>query len=266
MKSLKKIFSRKTETVADTSPSSDHPLSKPCLTPGVYGAFPNTFSIYFAGPGNAKGTDNFYLTTDETENGATRPLNLFTAHTDMVKLQVVLYSGTDVSSAPLGLAGTEKFFSSTSVIALPGPAAGASGNKIERMTDQKKLKYAILNFSVAVGAEQQTFEWRSENLLSTSPGKTMEYRLSRLNEGGGGEGEVVGVWTKQVEVEEDCKMGTFQFQGRGATGELGEYWTLMAVMTVIRLCQVEWVAKGAAEKIIKGGGKLGGVGLGFVGA
>ncbi|KAF3481667.1 uncharacterized protein GIQ15_04426 [Arthroderma uncinatum] len=268
MKSLKKIFSSKNSKAGDTTssskPAADHPLSTPRLTPGVYGSFPSQFSIYFAGPGQAKKTDHFYLATDE--DGRVNPLNLFTAHTAMVKLQVILYAGTDLNSAPLGLAGTEKFFSSTSVIGLPVPAGGEGGNQIERMTDQKKLKFAILNFSVGVGVgagqEKGDFEWRSDHLFSTKPREMVEYRLSRLG-ADGTEGEVVGIWSKKLEIGEDCKMGTFRFQGSGATGELGEYWTLMAVMSVIRLCQVDWVAKGAAEGFFKAGGKLAGAGLGF---
>ena len=50
--------------------------------------------------------------------------------------------------------------------------------------------------------------------------------------------EVVAVWAHAGTVKNArSKMGDFEYRGRGATGEFGQLWSIMAVMTCICIWQ-----------------------------
>ncbi|RJE22669.1 hypothetical protein PHISCL_05013 [Aspergillus sclerotialis] len=264
MKGFKKLFGSKASEATD----ENSPLSQPTLPPGFYGNFPPSFSIYFTGTSVDKKHDNFLLAT--ANNGALTPLYAFSIHKGVVKHQITLYSGPDCTCAPLALAGNEKHFRSTSIIALPASTAGSSGttNQIIRLKDCSSVRYESFSFSIVASPPKsdtpqstEEFVWKSSDRLKPEPGKPFECTLVRRGKNNSTDkDEIVGLWTEESSPEKDSKLGTVHFQGSGTTGELGEPWALAAVISLLRISQVRWemavVVEGmakAAEKLITAG-------------
>lgn len=149
-----------------------------------------------------------------------------------------------------------------SIVALPAASSGPDGpvNQIAQLSAQKSIKFDNFNFTCPVGGAQEQFEWRSDNVLKPVEGRPYERTLVRMRNGE----EVVGRWTDDRAPEKSAKLGTFQFEGSGATGELGAYWALMAVMTLLRISQVKWEASLAADKMLAGAAKVALLGTGLV--
>lgn len=272
MKSLKKLFASRgndKETNASSQTSSRiKEWSQPALTPGFYGQFPFTFSIFFVESRKDKKTDYYVLATEDTQRVS--PFKAISFHGGMAKHSITLHSGPTANSAPLALAGIEKRFHSTSIIALPALAAGPGGaiNQVERLKYQGSLMNPEMPFSVAVGMpgsthqHTETFEWRSDPVVRGKPEKSLKRRLVRLSSSTETGEDIVAIWIDEL-IPEKSKLGTFCFQGSGATGELGQYWALMAVMTSIRISQMEWLASIVADNMIKGAVGLAGAGIGI---
>lgn len=250
MRKLKTIFTSKGSN--DDPPDSSKPLSQPVLPPGVYGHFPAVFTITFAWNSDDKKSSTFFV-KDESKEGQAVRLYAFSMNRRKIHHSLTLFNGTDVdSSSPLALAGGTATQSS-SFIALPGLNDGgisAPENRIERLENKGSLRSLseLFCFSIPVGSsgnvevQQQieSFEWRGDSALNKRNGNPLERRLIRLESTTTQGQEVVGVWTDDVSPLTGNKLGTFQFLGSGATGELGEYWTLMAVMSLIRILEVRY--------------------------
>lgn len=75
--------------------------------------------------------------------------------------------------------------------------------------------------------------------------------------------EVLATWTEELHPLEQMAIGYFQFSGAAQSGQLGEYWTLMAVASGIRIAESEWELSAAIDSMIKAAGKiaLGGGGM-----
>jgi hypothetical protein len=234
----------------------------PVLPPNNYGSFPSSFSLHFLGRSQDKKADYYIIGIDR--DGPVQPLYAVSILKGAVKHQVTLHAGPNHSDPPLGLAGAEKLFRSMSLVALPG-ADGV--NEITQISPQKSIKYDNFNFACRVGdvRVEEPFEWRSDNQIRPPPGKLYERTLVRTNGVGGSGEEVVGRWTDDEAPEKTAKLGTFRFEGSGAKGELGDYWTLMVVMTLLRISQVKWEASAAADKMLSAAAKvtLLGAGLGM---
>lgn len=234
---------------------------RPSLPPAYYGAFPPTFSLHFLGRSQDKKADYYIIGIDK--NGPVQPVSAVTIYKGAVKHQVTLHAGPNHSDPPLGLAGAEKLFRSMSLVALPAASSTPEGavNRIVPLSPQKSLKFDNFNFSCPVGdaGVEEQFEWRSDSIIRPPPGKLYERALIRMK----GE-EVVGRWTDDPAPEKSAKLGTFQFEGSGATGELGQYWTLMAVMTLLRISQIKWEASAAADKMLSAAARVTLLGAGLV--
>ncbi|WPH01516.1 Hypothetical protein R9X50_00436200 [Acrodontium crateriforme] len=144
----------------------------------------------------------------------------------------------------------------SSILKLPGDTA-------EKLQSHTRLTSVSFTFIVPVpskggGAKYpEKFEWRqsrgAEVKSAASSKYTTGWKLVRLsNENATGVGgrrkdreigetsdgkEVVAVWANYAKMSM-TKVACFQFCGTGATGELGDEWTLMAVLSVLRLWQV----------------------------
>jgi hypothetical protein len=268
-------------------PSVKQTFSQPALTPRVYGYFPTTFSIHFAGPSHHKKKPDSLLLATSKDNRQYMPLYAVSYYRVLAKHQITLYSGPTSQSAPLGLAGAEKYFNAESILALPPPptpkeAVGVVGtdteaaNQVERLKEHSSIATRRTRFRTVVGQAVETFELRSGNLFNDKTSNLSLVRLKRSNtaksDSPGDEEEVVGTWTGELRTspkakgQEDgipgtCKMGTFQFQGSGATGELGQYWTLMAVMALLRMVEGELRALHMVVQMGKAAGELVSIGL-----
>ena len=267
MKSLKKLLGSKgsSEPKDPSSKSSkDQILSSPILPPGIYGTFPPSFSIYLAGSSQDKKSDFFTLCQTQTlGQNVPQPLNAITVHKGLGKHHLTLYSSPRYDSLPLALGGIEKFFSGTAILALPAPVGAEPKNQIETIKDHKSWTADLHSFSASVGTRTERFEWRGDNVRRAGK-KPYERKLVRLGTGQGqGTEEIVGIWTDEQDPQTLAagNLGTFAFQGSGATGELGEYWTLLAVASCVKLFQNTWEARAAVDKIIKAASNLLGAGL-----
>ncbi|KAH8172263.1 hypothetical protein LIA77_09031 [Sarocladium implicatum] len=258
---LKDLFKKKSDDAAS------HPFYQPILQPGYFGAFPRTFSLYFLGPGQKI---NAFLFA-ENRDGQIWPLNAITVHQGMVNVQAVLHSGPSRDTPPLALAGLEKLFRSTTVIALPAYDShdgGAAVNQIVRLKDSSGIKFEKWLFSVPVGPQGriETFEWRSSDSIRAGPDRPLERRLLRLSTTETlGREDVVARWTDEAVPENESKLGTFHFENMEALNEMGAFGTLAAVMSLLRIVQATSEAKVAADGMLRAAGKLAGAGIGFAG-
>jgi hypothetical protein len=123
------------------------------------------------------------------------------------------------------------------------------------------FKSPTCSFSVTVGRGQgmhdEQFEWRQSHGDEVKALDEWHWglKLVRLNnekpDEGGGKGknrksgessdgkEIVAVWADTGKLSMS-KIGKFQFLGSGATGELGECWAIMAIVSVVRLWQINY--------------------------
>ncbi|KAJ3496933.1 hypothetical protein NLG97_g2279 [Lecanicillium saksenae] len=242
------------DKASEASLPADSPLLQPAFTPGRYGFFPVGFGIYLVGPGADSKTMQWLIAVEE--QGALRPTYAVTTHKS-VKLQISLHSGPEHTSPLLARGGLRRAMQSTFLIALPCYVAGPNGpvNKIEKMVHGKEIRTSTATFQVPVynqGVESiEGFEWRSSTLQFAAGQQQMEYKLTRTNGG-----ETVATYHEDPAAITTGRFGTFQFAGSGATGQLGPYWTLMTVMTLIRLVQAKTEAEAAVDQMLKAGGKL----------
>jgi hypothetical protein len=254
MKSLKGLFKSKDE---------DHPLYHLDIKPGIFARFPTAFSIYFASRAAKEPTDLFIIAEDDRQHHKSdgkhpSPLYSFTMRYNKTHHGITLFDGPDPSTASVvGACGSESVMRTRALIALPaasskgddGAPATSASPRIDRRTDWKvSPKQTLLSFTVAVGADQhdEDFVWRSVHDHNATEENPEVHRLHRKAKSGGdgedgGLGEVVAVWTGQLNpAAVGGRMGTFRFHGSGATGELGEHWAMMAVVSFIRSEQVDW--------------------------
>ncbi|RMJ23403.1 hypothetical protein PHISP_05737 [Aspergillus sp. HF37] len=277
------------------SPSVKQTFSQPTLIPGFYGYFPTKFSIHFAGPSrDEKKTNSLLLATSENKKQHT-PFYAVSFYKTLAKHRITLYSGPTSRSAPLGLAGNEKYFHPESILALPPPARAPAPKEavegkttdtkattqVERLKEHSSITTRRITFRAMVGHQAvETFELRSGNVLKD---KTCNHTLVRIKRGGaaksdspGGEEEVIGTWTNEIRtslktkgqengIPDTCKWGTFQFHGSGATGELGQYWTLMAVMTLLRMLEGQLRALDMVVQLGTAAGEIVSIGLDIAG-
>lgn len=110
------------------------------------------------------------------------------------------------------------------------------------MKTNRYLKAAVHSFTCSVGntldQHRESFEWRRaesselKHLGESGRGN----KLVRLIGCDGAE-ETVAVWAAGSTFGSMTKAAKFEFVGSGATGELGDSWALMAVITFLATWQ-----------------------------
>jgi len=202
--------------------------------------FPPRFNIYRAGWGAS-----FILGEHQDQ-----PLYCVRSHTGWSgNPDVVLHNGPSESSPPLATANKETW-STSMTVELPPVRVGdwQATSTTEYVTSQgmTSLRYT---FEVEVGTGgasgamkplREAFEWRHSRgyeVHSLGAGAGPGYKLVRLSGRGAG-GTVAGDGNEVVAVWADyglslSKVLCFGFLGSGATGELGERWAVMAVITAL---------------------------------
>ena len=201
------------------------------MTPGSYGHFPPSMGLFYVQPGEDYKSQQFYLAEIASER-----LYAVTFHNGYGSRQMTLYSESKHESSPLAISANESRASSNAAITLPSLKA-VEGSTM--CTEQLKYSFGSskFTFSAYVGCEPErqieTFEWR----LDKNSSKPQVRRLARL---AGEEVEFVARWVEGTVPTRQGKIASFEFLGSGATGELGEYWALMAVASALRICQWHW--------------------------
>ncbi|KAI1846470.1 hypothetical protein JX266_007367 [Neoarthrinium moseri] len=218
--------------------------------------FPPAFGMYYQ---KAVRIPTFNLGAEEDQ-----PAFAVTFHTvgHSSSPQLVLHSTADPGSAPLAIAERTGRLGHRSVVTLPAPPG--PGSEAESVTEEVHAHVSITSvaygFSVEVGegasARREKFEWRSSKGSEVkslgsgkgSPGRKL-VRLSTEADGVGGtravrdqgsssDGrEVVAAWADNPKWSGN-KAGGFQFLGSGATGELGDRFSVMAVATALRIWEM----------------------------
>lgn len=238
------------------------------LEAGFFGRFPPVFSVHFAWRSD-DGKSFIFFIKDETTDTPER-LYAFSVSRRRAHNSLTLYAGTDPeTSRALALAGKDKDSRSASAITLPKEIATGSTDEydIKRLDNKGRLKTLseLFHFRMPVvgTGREEDFEWRGGSVLDNR--RVSERRLIRMRESTGRveAEEVVGVWNDETPLPtRGNKLGTFQFLGSGSTGELGPPWALMAVVTLLRILEINGAGPEALAAMASGsGGKILGPGV-----
>lgn len=240
-------------------PSQGFLKAQPQLPQGSHGSFAPTFKLFYTGRKKLQKTD-FFAIVAET-GSAQVPLHVVTFHMGNLDLkkQVTLYAGTARDTAPLATAGSDKMLAKYAFVSLPGEQPGG-GNRTETLVWPKG--FTSQSFTVRVGASgaPETFEWRGENMTVASGSSIKPWNLVRVDAGQ----ELVATWTELPFRAVSGEMGTFQFHGSGATGELGSYWALMTVTSWLWLLEQRYVINRFMDQMGGAASQLAFFGLGVV--
>lgn len=238
------------------------------LEAGFFGRFPPVLSVHFAWRSD-DGKSFIFFIKDETTDTAER-LYAFSVGRRRAHNSLTLYAGMDPETSPaLALAGKDRNSRSSSIITLPREIAPDSTKEpcIRRLENTGRLKSLseLFHFRMLVAGTgiEEDFEWRGGSAWGNR--RVSERNLVRMREstGKGEIEEVVGVWNDETpSFTRGNKLGTFQFLGSGSTGELGPAWALMAVMTLLRILEINGAGPEALAAMSSGsGGKILGPGV-----
>lgn len=174
---------------------------------------------------------------------------------------LTLYQGFDTASSVYATARTESKWSHNSIIHIPTPSTPGQEVINEQLRRSAQLTTVSFSFRMLLPYQgekprPETFEWRMShgNEVKTLDGHAWGWKLVRMEDGlptrkGGKRSErddgetsdgkeVVAVWADNSKWSKD-KFGKFRFLGTGATGDLGDDWSVMAVVTVLRIWQMQ---------------------------
>ncbi|KAH7142590.1 hypothetical protein B0J13DRAFT_555821 [Dactylonectria estremocensis] len=217
------------------------------LGPSPYSRLPLAFNIYHKG----WTSKTYYLGEHEEQIRLTVTLHTQFGHK---KPFLILHDGNNPDGPILGTVTKESLMNAHTTITVPG-RPGSSFNPIsEHLGCNIALTYFTFTFSFDVGIGKDTrrerFEWRSSRggEVKALDKWSWGWKLVRLGAGEGSGGsrsersagetsdgkQIVAVWAENSKWTMS-KCGKFHFIGAGSTGELGEEWAFMAVMTALRL-------------------------------
>lgn len=163
---------------------------------------------------------------------------------------VVVHNGKSGDDPALAVVGEEKNWdghSLTTVVSLPGIESGHV-NELMQTIVMDDHATVVFRFWIEVNQpntvpHREEFEWRKDNsakmedfkstyqLVRLLPGNSdLEEKVDRSHDGF----EIVAIagWKKMWALK---KPFSFRLIGKGQTGEYGDRWTIMALMTAIRL-------------------------------
>ncbi|KAI4592308.1 hypothetical protein KJ359_011367 [Pestalotiopsis sp. 9143b] len=215
--------------------------------------FPPSFNAYY----QWKFTKTFHLGEHKD-----RPLYAVRTHTGWSSAPgVVLHNGPSDKDPVLAAAGNESTWSKHTVVVLPPLPGSGAESSTEFMRTNLGWKTQTYPFTIEVGDtsggagrgawRRENFEWRQSHGGEVRQlGKCFRgWKLVRLGADADGPGgqrderaagassdgkEVVAVWAFYSGWSM-TKSFKFQFLGSGLTGELGERWSVMAVITALRM-------------------------------
>jgi hypothetical protein len=153
---------------------------------------------------------------------------------------LVMYNGPNTDSPPLAKARNSGSLGNHTKFTLPPVAPGRPPLE-EEMRASSSLTHEKHSFAIPTGREgyPQQFEWRhtSSDELKRLGESSRGWKLVWLNRDG--HEEVVAMWADATfhRHMSMTKTARFMFVNRGATGEFGDIWALMAVVSFLRLWQ-----------------------------
>ncbi|GKT47542.1 uncharacterized protein ColSpa_07723 [Colletotrichum spaethianum] len=160
---------------------------------------------------------------------------------------IILHSGPANTSPPLASVEHHSFSGRMSITLPPAPKGSPGGAPIIDLECRTNFPLSSYIFAMGVGPNCQRleqFEWRpsSGEAIAMLDGRSRGWKLVRLAQAAapsafkGGDGkEVVAVWTDAG--MSMSKVAKFAFTGSGLTGELGERWAIMAVISGLAICE-----------------------------
>ena len=178
---------------------------------------------------------------------------------------IIIHKGPDADSAPVATSSRIKQYHDDYLITLPSPTGHGVHEETLRRPQGLKGRFWF-GCLVGNGPEQRVerFEWRRSRgaeVKSVGQSRWGGYKLVRLGstntkedyssseddlvdeKSNSGEGytsdgkEIVAVWGSASCWKTMSGVGELQFRGSGATGELGNMWALMTVMSCMSIWQ-----------------------------
>ncbi|KAF7558481.1 hypothetical protein G7046_g5676 [Stylonectria norvegica] len=218
------------------------PPAHPQASSQIPRQFPIAFNLY------RQGMAARYYTLGEHQN---EPVYIISLHSGFSEESpIVLHSGPTLASGPLATVEWRVFGAGFDVALPPPPGSNRqfAEEKVEWHSKLGGFGVGAYGFSIEAGnsGAREAFEWRHSRgtAISTLGGDYAGWKLvslaRRASSASGGftdsEGnEVVAAWT--INNGSLTKAAKFQFMGSGMTGELGERWAIMAVVTAFAMLQ-----------------------------
>jgi hypothetical protein len=213
--------------------------------------FPTTFNIYYT---KTKSTKTSILHLGEHQS---HPLYAATSHVGWSgRSNLTLHVGPSTDSPALATADSESRANMNTVIKIPAPSAGGAFS--ERLRVECHLAGLSHHFSVPSmagnNALPERFEWRQSRrggswgwklvrITSNATCGTAEGPDSKAGEVAGDGKEVVARLVDSTALS--SKVAKFEFLGSGVAGELGDDWSIMAVLSALRLWQMRYFLRSA---------------------
>lgn len=150
---------------------------------------------------------------------------------------MILYSSTDTKSDPLAVVRAAGKLSKHDAVEVAPIKLGGPVIREQMEVASRGWTGASYTFQAPVeGGRNETFEWRNSKSAEVRElGESHNgWELVRMD--GRGD-EVVAVWAEVKLKLALSKTASFRFVGRGARGELGPIWAIMAVTTFLRIWQ-----------------------------
>ncbi|CAN6614509.1 hypothetical protein TRVA0_005S04192 [Trichomonascus vanleenenianus] len=155
---------------------------------------------------------------------------------------ITLYNGPSKEYPPVATAVSNKF-NDNSIITLPDLLGSGEGKVQEELRCHHKFLKSQFDFSIWVkdgqGYHRETFRWRKAKraeLKGLVESHWSGWKLVRFE--GDEEGDAPFALWNDDSVMKGTKGATFRFVGKGAAGEMGSLWSLMAILTWLRVWQV----------------------------
>lgn len=228
------------------------------MTPGQYGHFPDSIGLFYSKPGTDFLSQHFELGLRQAADSVNprQVLYAVTFHKAPGGGQVTIYSTPMHGTTPIAIAVNERKFSSSSILTVPGEPNSDGSSRTEHLKQSGFSPNAKYTFQFA----GESFEWREDlskkptirtlirpsatsATLSTQSRETQGEASSRvpnddqpllkrpLNPA------IVATWTEGTIPNKQGMLAALKFSDNGVAGELGDYFKLLAIISVLVACQ-----------------------------
>jgi hypothetical protein len=235
------------------------------MIPDFYGHFPNTFGLFYSKPGSDFLSQHFELALrqDESSTEPREVLYAITFHKAPGSGQTTIYSTPEHGSAPLAFAVNDRRYSASANITLPSNGSGSKNMMHLKhsgfgMTGKHTFQYQGEDFTWREDSATKPTVRRLVRPASTSAipaSASMSERKSQAGDSpalpGSGEAidehllkpantdrtEILATWTEGTVPNRKGMLAAMKFADNGIAVALGEYFVLLAVVSVLFACQ-----------------------------